>query len=443
MARKRDTDAVFQRAEQFRQPLEALFSDSYARQLAMLRNATTDDASPFDAPRWAARIADAMRPVYRRIMQASGRRWLRDLAPMVPQKMAIFEKQAPRRRVGQVLVDLEDAFADRLSQTILTTWDELAGIVQQAALESWTPVQIENALDDQWAAIFGDRLENITISETTGAINGIADYLSRELVELNDWLTANDNRVRVTHRIYGRAGSRPAGFNWAELVPGTDYTLLFPGDPGCSEIAEIARCRCILSPAAASEPVADDFDELQGLFRAGDPPSTKTPGPHKYATAQVELVDPLRSALLELAATIPEDDLAELGRETVPHVTVLYGLEDDDPEPVRDVVRRHGPVRMRLIEAACFEAVEGGTCDAVMVAVEDVGGLRELRAKLQGLPHAAPRFPYVPHLTLAYVKLGRGPELAADLTLPEQRAASSTQLVFRTRQNVRHALPLL
>lgn len=263
--RRRNAEQLRRRHEEFRRPLEKLFGENYRLQMRQLKAASEQEAEPFNAAQWSKKVAEAMRPTYRRIMNASGRRYLLDLAPFVPTKAARFLKQGPRQRAGEVLVGLEASFAERLAKTIETTWRDLSQIVLEAETQGLGDVVIDQLLAEQWERVFGTRTETIVVGEVTGAINGVSDYLARELIELNDWITAGDERVRATHRVYGGADPRPPGFNWADLTGG-NYILRYPADPQCTEVAEVANCRCFLAPSVTSEPGAELFDEVAQQF---------------------------------------------------------------------------------------------------------------------------------------------------------------------------------
>lgn len=136
-----------------------------------------------------------------------------------------------------------------------------------------------------------------------------------------------------------------------------------------------------------------------------------------FASTQVNLPGRLRRRVLALAARIPDKDLANpaegLGREEEPHVTVLYGLQEDDPAGVAEMLAGVGPVRLRLGRTSLFPANEsqsqrgGERYDVVKLDVES-DDLRRLNLLLAALPHTN-KFPvYVPHVTLAYVKPGAG-----------------------------------
>lgn len=145
----------------------------------------------------------------------------------------------------------------------------------------------------------------------------------------------------------------------------------------------------------------------------------KNPGPHRYATTQVDLEGNSAAAVLALASAIPANHLAGDGRETQPHVSVLYGLTSDDCGPVRRALSGFRPFTLRLGVTNFFPAAEsnlpgeGDGCDVVYAEV-NCPELHRVNAYLRATLGAECKFPvYVPHATLACVKQGCGKRHAA------------------------------
>lgn len=111
--------------------------------------------------------------------------------------------------------------------------------------------------------------------------------------------------------------------------------------------------------------------------------------------------------LKKLAASIPDDELADDGREDNFHITALFGLHDDTPEDVRDLVSDFGPVHVTLGKTSIFPAKEDADYDVVKIDIEG-DDIHRLNKLLKTLDHTSTHPKYHPHLTLAYVKAGEG-----------------------------------
>lgn len=137
-------------------------------------------------------------------------------------------------------------------------------------------------------------------------------------------------------------------------------------------------------------------------------------GPHKFANTQINLPPELAGPILALASQIPNQDLAKDGRESQAHVTVKYGLHQDDPAAVKELLKDEKPVRMTLGRVSLFPAKEGdaqrGGSDFDVLKVDvDSSDLHRINAKLCDSLEHTDTFPrYCPHITIAYLRPGLG-----------------------------------
>ncbi|MDB5294097.1 MAG: hypothetical protein JWO31_80, partial [Phycisphaerales bacterium] len=161
---------------------------------------------------------------------------------------------------------------------------------------------------------------------------------------------------------------------------------------------------------------------------------------HRYSSTQVQLPSTLAAAVRAMAARIPDADLAEDGRESVPHVTARYGLQVDDPVAVRPIVAGFSPITLTLGRTSVFPATPDRPSDVVKLDVSSPG-IRRLNAALAALPHADTHQGYTPHVTLAYVLPGRGTRYAglADLA---GRSATVDSVRFSDRDSTPTDLPM-
>jgi HK97 family phage portal protein len=137
-------------------------------------------------------------------------------------------------------------------------------------------------------------------------------------------------------------------------------------------------------------------------FAAGTPED-----PHDFSSTQFNLPPQVAERAAAVAAAIPDEQLAEDGRETEFHVTIRYGLHDGTADAAASLLTDHPPVTFTLGKMSVFPASPDRPSDVVKV---DVSGpaLRALNGMLGELPHTETHAGYTPHLTIAYLKPGEG-----------------------------------
>lgn len=163
------------------------------------------------------------------------------------------------------------------------------------------------------------------------------------------------------------------------------------------------------------------------------------PKPHKYASTMFDLPEPAKQRILELAARIPQDDLAEDGREDRPHVTALYGLHAHDPMDVFEVLRGFGPVKLKLGRASLFRNDDADVLKLDVVS-DDLHRLNQLLR--DSLPCTLSRHEYVPHATIAYLKPGLGDKWLAIANGLDGTEIELDRLVFSDAIGRKSDIPL-
>ncbi len=124
-----------------------------------------------------------------------------------------------------------------------------------------------------------------------------------------------------------------------------------------------------------------------------------------FSSTQVNLPAGLAAKVRAFAEQIPADELADDGRETEPHITVLYGLHTEDPAEVAAVLENAGPIEATIGKVSIFK---GKDADVVKLEVTSPD-LAKMNAKLSKALDFTNKFPeYTPHVTIAYVKPGEG-----------------------------------
>jgi 2'-5' RNA ligase len=151
---------------------------------------------------------------------------------------------------------------------------------------------------------------------------------------------------------------------------------------------------------------------------------------YKYSSVQVNIPPSIASRMLAFAEAIPDSELAGDGRESIPHVTVLYGLHTQRAVDIYEVIDDiPGPVRVTLGDLDYFE---GDDYDVIVVRVFSPD-LVVLNNHLRGLPYTNGYPDYVPHATLAYVQPGVGARYFGMKTF-EGLGFETTSLVFSPKE---------
>ncbi len=107
---------------------------------------------------------------------------------------------------------------------------------------------------------------------------------------------------------------------------------------------------------------------------------------------------------------ISKDDLYEAdgyGLETEPHITLIYGLTDDNID-IKKLINSlqycvWSPVKINNV--SCFENDE---FDVLKFEVENKTTFEKANKILNKLPCSPSEFDYHPHMTIAYLKPGKG-----------------------------------
>ncbi len=170
-----------------------------------------------------------------------------------------------------------------------------------------------------------------------------------------------------------------------------------------------------------------------------DQRAMRTDRPHSYSCVMAPIGGDAGKAMKSLAASIPDDELADDGREGDPHATLLYGLHDDSSKDVRTMLGDEPPITMTLGKTKVFPANEKRQSDVIVVAI-DSPDLHRLNAKLKTLPFTSNYPDYSPHATIAYVKPGLGQKYAGRTVY--DGTVTSASVTHSNSKNVKIKVPL-
>ncbi len=189
-----------------------------------------------------------------------------------------------------------------------------------------------------------------------------------------------------------------------------------PGAPfmGMSLVQQIARgemtARQAVQDAVLRQSSGRDSRITQGNGTPQSSPrirlSTKSDKEgYDYGTLMLRLPTRLANQVEAIGSKIKPEDLHAKGAEDDPHITVVYGIETDDPKVVKHAMRRQGPITARMGKLSLFE---NDDYDVLKIEVESDDLHRAHNAVFEGCP-AKKLYPeYSPHVTVAYLKPGAG-----------------------------------
>jgi 2'-5' RNA ligase len=132
---------------------------------------------------------------------------------------------------------------------------------------------------------------------------------------------------------------------------------------------------------------------------------------YKFGNTQVDLPadSDAHKSVLAAQKSIPKEDLANDGtaeEADKPHLTVRYGLKDEDHDKLREFIKQQTPFTAKLGKTAAFPATEHSDGAVPIHAPVEAPELHNLNAEIEKHAAFAPSsFPeYKPHVTVAYVK---------------------------------------
>lgn len=126
-----------------------------------------------------------------------------------------------------------------------------------------------------------------------------------------------------------------------------------------------------------------------------------------YSCVMLPLVGDEADAVLALGQRVAMRDLHEKGLEYDPHITALHGLHEGTLPAVETVAKEFGAIPVWLGRVSVFPANPQKPYDVLKIGVHSPDLMR-LNSKLRQLPNSNEYPSFAPHVTIGYLKPGRG-----------------------------------
>jgi len=166
---------------------------------------------------------------------------------------------------------------------------------------------------------------------------------------------------------------------------------------------------------------------------------------YNFSSVHIDVPNPLANEIIQWGRdTVSDDDIfvsqthPTFGREDEIHITILYGLHTTESTQVEKLFKREQPIEAQLGATTIFTNPSKYDVVVAKVISED---LERLNKKLASkLAHTDLYGEYNPHMTIAYLKKGKGRRYD-QLDLWAGRKISTDYVVFSSKKGFRKRIP--
>lgn len=167
---------------------------------------------------------------------------------------------------------------------------------------------------------------------------------------------------------------------------------------------------------------------------------------YEYSSVHIDVPDPLANDMILWSnKKIKDSDIfvsqsdQHFGREDEMHVTVLYGIHSDTSEEVAKIASSQKSITVKLGEIDVFSNPDKFDVVVVKVISDDLHELNEHLTKQIEFTNKYKE--YKPHITLAYVKKGKGWKYHG-LDHWKDQEFTTDYIVFSSKNGVKQKLSL-
>jgi 2'-5' RNA ligase superfamily len=163
-----------------------------------------------------------------------------------------------------------------------------------------------------------------------------------------------------------------------------------------------------------------------------------------YSSTQLNLPKSVSNAVTKFSKTIPDASLSvdgdNGGRETEPHITVMYGLDTQNEADVKPLVEQSKPITVKMGKVSVFE---NDKFDVLKVDVSSPALTALNKSIGKNLKTPGKTFDeYKPHVTIAYLKKGEGKKFAGDKRF-QGKTITLNELTFSKKDGTQVKIGLL
>jgi len=133
---------------------------------------------------------------------------------------------------------------------------------------------------------------------------------------------------------------------------------------------------------------------------------------YEFSSTQVKLPICIADMIIQFAASIPDSEIGNDGRDKNPHITIKYGLHSPCPRQLM-ALELPESITVTLGKTSVFENDTGDVLKIDVIS-DDLHKLNALIAKKLKVTDTFPV--YIPHCTIAYLKAGAGKKYSGDDT---------------------------
>jgi len=134
---------------------------------------------------------------------------------------------------------------------------------------------------------------------------------------------------------------------------------------------------------------------------------------YDFSSVHVNLPGPLCDEIIDWGKKqIKDNDIYVLqkdptfGREDEIHATILYGIHAESPQSTIKILQNQGPIKAKMGRVGIF--TNPSNYDVIMIQIESDDLKRLNKLIVDNIPHTNKYGLYKPHVTIAYVKKGKG-----------------------------------